>query len=54
MVLTLGVIVYVESMLAKYDFEPETFTHDVVKIDFDLPRNEARYLTTNELKEAHL
>jgi len=40
---------YVESILAKYDFEPETFTHDDEKIDFDLPRNEARYLTPEDL-----
>lgn len=43
MALILFVIVYVEDVLAKADFEPETFTHDVEK--FDLQRNK---VTTEE------
>jgi hypothetical protein len=40
----LGHFIYVESVLAKGDFEHETFTHDVEKLDFDpdLPRNKLR------------
>lgn len=45
MALILFVIVYVEDVLAKADFEPETFTHDVEKFDFDLQRNK---VTTEE------
>ena len=41
-----------EEVLAKDGFEPETFTHDVEKLDFE---NDARYtLTTEDLKESQM